>query len=200
MQTLELSTLDLILAAVSGVAIAAACGLRAFLPLLALSLGVRFGLVEVDPRAAWIAWTPAMIALIWATVLELAADKVPAIDHLLDLVGTALRPLAAGLAGWLTFTGVHPAVGVAAGLVLGAGAMGVHMAKAKVRLGSSMLSLGTANPILSFLEDAIAIGLAAMAILAPLAALLGVALMVWAFRRKYRGPRRTAVVTPIARE
>jgi hypothetical protein len=200
MPTLEPSTLDLVLAGVSGVAIAAACGLRAFLPLLALSLGVRFGLLQVDPAAAWIAWTPATIALLWATVLELAADKVPAVDHILDLIGTALRPLAAGLAGWLTFTGVHPAVGVAAGLILGAGAMGVHMAKAKVRLGSSMLTLGTANPFLSFVEDAIVIGLAAMAILAPLAALAGVALMVWAFRRKYRGPRRTTVVTPIARE
>lgn len=198
MAPIDLSQLDLVLAGVAGVGIAAACGLRAFLPLLALSIGVHFGFVKVDPSMAWIGWPPATIALLWATVLELAADKVPALDHFLDLVGTALRPLAAALAGWVTFTGVHPAVGVAAGLVLGAGAMGVHMAKAKVRLGSSMLTLGSANPILSFIEDAIAIGLAAMAILAPLAALFGVVLVAWAFRRVYRGPRRRPVeVVPL---
>jgi hypothetical protein len=196
----ELSQLDLILAGFAGVAIAAACGLRAFLPLLALSIGVHFGLVRVDSSVSWIGWTPATIALLWATVLELVADKVPALDHLLDLIGTALRPLAAGLAGWVTFTGIHPALGVAAALMLGAGAMGVHVAKAKVRLGSSMLTFGSANPILSFVEDAIAIGLAAMAVLAPLAAVLAVVLVVWAFRRVYRGPRREPVVVTPARE
>ena len=200
MASLELTQLDLVLAGVAGVAIAAACGLRAFLPLLALSLGVHFGFLRVDDSMSWIGWTPATIALLWATVLELAADKVPALDHLLDLVGTALRPLAAALAGWVTFTGVHPAIGVAAAMLLGAGAMGVHMAKAKVRLGSSMLTFGAANPILSFIEDAIAIGLAAMAVLAPLAALLAVVLVVWAFRRVYRGPRRQPVAIAPARE
>ncbi len=189
MTHVDLSTLDLVLAGFAGVAIAAACGLRAFLPLLALSLGVRFGFLHVTPSAMWIASGPAIIALLWATVLELAADKVPALDHLLDLVATALRPIAAAIAAWCTFTGVHPALGVAAAVVLGAGAMGIHVAKAKVRLGSSMLSFGTANPILSFMEDAIATGLSAMAVLAPLAAVLGVVLVVWAFRRVYRGPR-----------
>jgi len=184
----ELSTRDLVLAGFAGVAIAAACGLRAFLPLLALSLGVRFELVQVAPSAAWIGSAPAIITLLWATVLEVAADKVPAVDHLLDLVATVLRPAAAGVAAWVTFTGVHPALGVAAAVILGAGAMGVHVAKAKVRLGSSMLSFGTANPFLSFLEDAVATGLAAMAVLAPIAAIAGVLLVVWAVRRKFRGP------------
>ena len=200
MPPIELSRLDLILAGVAGVAIAAACGLRAFLPLLALSIGVRFGLLHVDHSMAWIGWPPAMIALLWATVLEVAADKVPALDHLLDLIGTALRPIAAALAGWVTFTGVHPAVGVMAALLLGAGAMGVHVAKAKVRLGSSMLTLGSANPVLSFIEDAIAIGLSAMAVLAPIAALVAVILVVWAFRRVYRGPRREPVAVAPLRE
>ncbi len=188
-----LSTLDLVLAGMAGVAIAAACGLRAFLPLLALGLGVRFELLHVDPAAAWIASTPAIVTLVWATVLELAADKVPALDHLLDVVATGLRPAAAAVAAWCTFAGVHPALGVAAALVLGAGAMGVHVAKAKVRLGSSMLTMGAANPVLSLVEDAIATGLSAMAVLAPLAALAGVALVIWALSRAYRGP---AVRTP----
>ena len=180
---------DLVFAAAAGTAIAAACGLRAFLPLLALAIGVRFELLHVAPSAAWIGSTPAIVTLVWATVIELAADKVPALDHVLDLIATGLRPLAAGIAAWCTFAGVHPAIAVAAALIMGTGAMGVHVAKAKVRLGSSMLTFGTANPLLSFGEDALATGLSAMAVLAPLAALVGVALLVWALMRVFRSPR-----------
>jgi hypothetical protein len=180
---------DLVFAAAAGVAIAAACGLRAFLPLLALSLGVRFDLVRVDHSAAWIASTPVLVTLVWATVVELAADKVPALDHLLDLIATGLRPAAAGIAGWCTFEGLHPALGVVAALLLGGGAMGLHVAKAKVRLGSSMLTLGGANPVLSFGEDAIAAGLSALALLAPIAGVVAAGLVVWMLRRVFGAPR-----------
>lgn len=183
-----LSPLDLVLSAAAGVAIAAACGLRAFLPLLALSLGVHFELIRVHPGVEWIGSVPAMVTLVWATLLELAADKIPAVDHVLDLVALGLRPGAAGLAGWVTFSGTHPALAVAAAVLLGTAAMGVHVGKAKARVGSTTLTLGTANPFLSFLEDAVAAGLSAMAVLAPLAALVGVALVVWAVRRAFRRP------------
>jgi len=185
----QLLVRDLVFAAAAGIAIAAACGLRAFLPLLALSLGVRFDLVRVDHAAEWIASTPALVTLVWATVLEIAADKIPAIDHLLDLIATGLRPAAAGLAAWCTFEALHPAIGIAAALVLGGGAMGLHVAKAKVRLGSSMLTLGNANPVLSFIEDAISAGLSALALLAPIAAVVAAGMVVWVFRRVFRAPR-----------
>lgn len=181
-----LTPLDISLAAAAGVAIAAACGLRAFLPLLALALGVHFDLVHVHPSAAWIGSMPAILTLVWATVLELAADKVPALDHALDVVALGLRPAAAALAAWATFAGVHPALAVAAALVLGAGAMGVQVAKAKIRLGSSMLTLGTANPMLSFVEDGITMVISTLAILVPLVALAIVVLTIWAFRRAFR--------------
>ena len=177
---------DLVFAAAAGIAIAAACGLRAFLPLLALSLGVRFDFVRVDHAAEWIASTPVLVTLVWATVLEIAADKIPAVDHMLDLVATGLRPAAAGLAAWCTFEAIHPAIGIAAALVLGGGAMGLHVAKAKVRLGSSMLTLGTANPMLSFAEDGITIVISTLAILAPIAALATVVFGVWLVRRTFR--------------
>ncbi len=182
----SLGPLDLALTAAAGVAIAAACGLRAFLPLLALSLGVRFELVHVHPGVEWIGSTAATVTLVWATILELAADKVPALDHLLDVAALGVRPAAAALAAWCTFVGAHPAIAVAAAVILGAGALGVHVTKAKVRLGSTALTLGAANPFVSFLEDAVAAGLAALAVLAPIAALTGVALVVWAVRRAFR--------------
>lgn len=180
---------DLLFTAAAGIAIAAACGLRAFLPLLALALGVRFDFVRVDHAAAWIASTPVIVTLLWATLIEIVADKVPALDHLLDLIATGLRPAAAALAGWCTFEGIHPALAIAAALLLGGGAMGLHVAKAKVRLGSSILTLGGANPMLSFVEDAIATGLSALALLVPVAAIVAACVLIYALRRVFRAPR-----------
>ena len=177
---------DMVFAAAAGTALAAACGLRAFLPLLALGLGVHFGFLHVAPGGEWIGTTPAIVTLVWATVLELAADKVPAIDHALDMIATVLRPLAAATAAWCTFVGIHQALAVAAAMLMGTGAMGVHITKAKIRLGSSMLTLGAANPLISFIEDALATGLSAMAVLAPVAALVGVGLLLWALVYTFR--------------
>ena len=75
-----LSLRDLVFAAAAGTAIAAACGLRAFLPLLALGLAARFGMFHLRPGAEWMASDPALWALGIATVLEIASDKVPVVS------------------------------------------------------------------------------------------------------------------------
>lgn len=179
-----------VLAAMAGTAIAAACGLRAFLPLLALAGGARLGLVKLDASTAWMAGDVAILALTTATVIELLADKVPALDHALDAVSTFIRPAAAALAAWAGFAGVHPLLGFTAATVLGAGAVGVHAAKSKLRLGSSAITLGTANPVLSFIEDAITLTLSLVAIVAPLVGLAMVAFGVWLITRALgRRPR-----------
>src|SRR5262245_25328093 len=78
------------MALLSGVALAAVCGLRAFLPPLAVGLAARFGLLELDLRVAWLAGDPALVAFGFAAVLEIAADKVSVVDHALDLVAGVL--------------------------------------------------------------------------------------------------------------
>ncbi len=94
------------LSAIAGISIASVCGLRAFLPLLALALGAHLGWIALDPRAAWLGSDAALWALVAATLVELAADKVPGLDHLLDVVATFVRPVAAAFAAWATVAGV----------------------------------------------------------------------------------------------
>jgi len=184
---------SLILAAASGVAIAAACGLRAFLPLLALGLAARLHLFTLRPGAEWLARDPALIALGLATVLEIAADKVPVLDHALDVIGTVLRPAAAWLGAFAVLSGWGTPWAQLAALVLGAGALAVHGVKAKTRLGSTVVTAGHANPLLSALEDIGAVTLVALAILVPL--LAGVlALAVIAIVRRWRARRASAIL------
>jgi uncharacterized membrane protein len=171
----HIAPLDLAFAALGGIAIAAACGFRAFLPLLALGLASRLGVVHLGAQAAWLGTDPALVMLAIAALVELLADKVPVLDHALDAAATLVRPAAGALAGWATFGPIHPALAVAAAVVLGAGAFGIHALKAKTRIGSTLLTLGHANPILSVAEDAAAVVLSATAFLAPVIALVLVA-------------------------
>ncbi len=179
--------MTMVLALVSGVAIAAACGLRAFLPLFAVGLAAHQGWLHLHAGSEWLGRPPALWALGSAAVLEIAGDKIPIVDHALDAIGTLLRPVAAAVGGFAVLSGWgEPWVGIAS-LVLGAGALAVHGAKAKTRIGSTALTLGHANPLLSIAEDFSSIGLLIAAILAPLVALvLVVALIVVLLRRRRR--------------
>jgi len=175
------TTWELVLAAMAGISIAAACGLRAFLPLLALAGGARLGLVHLSPSMSWISGDAVIYALTIATILELLGDKIPALDHALDVLSTFIRPAAAAFAAWAGIGGLHPVLGMTAALVMGAGALGVHALKAKTRVGSSVLTLGAANPFLSFLEDAVTVTISAIALLAPIlgAILVALGLYLW---------------------
>jgi hypothetical protein len=180
---------------VSGIAIAAACGLRAFLPLLALGLAARFGLIHLRPGAEWMAGDPALWALGIATVLEVVADKVPVVDHALDAVGTLIRPAAAWLGAFAVLQGWGSPWAQIAALMLGAGALAVHGVKAKMRLGTTVATAGHGNPLLSVLEDSGVLVLVAAALLAPLLALVLLVLLAWVTGR-WRRRRTPAILAP----
>ena len=174
------------LALLTGVGIAAACGLRAFLPLLAVGIGARVGVLHLRGGSEWLANDTALWALGAATVLEILGDKVPVVDHALDALGTLLRPAAAVVGTYAVLHGWGEPWAPLFSLVFGAGALAVHGIKAKARVGSSAVTLGHANPFLSALEDVTSFGLLAAAILAPLAALAIVLLLAWMARRWWR--------------
>ncbi len=170
------------LALMSGVAVAAACGLRAFLPLLLLGLASRSGLVELRAGAEWLATDLALVALETATVLEVAGDKIPVVDHALDAVGTVVRPAAAWLGTYAVLQSWATPWAQIAAIVLGTMALGVHTLKAKLRVGTTAVTLGQANPLLSLLEDGAALATMAVAVLAPLLSLLVPVLVIVALR------------------
>jgi hypothetical protein len=177
------------LALLSGIGVAAAFGLRAFLPLLLIGLAARLGWIELHAGSEWLAGTPTLICFGVATVVEIAADKIPVVDHVLDTVATVLRPVAAWLGTYAVLAHWPAPWAQIAALMLGGGALALHAVKAKLRLGSTAVTLGHANPAISVAEDATATTLLVVSLLAPLAALLLVAVLVWVIAR---GRRRRA--------
>ena len=164
--------MSVLLAIGAGIVLAASAGLRAFVPLFAVGVASRTFGWDLASEMQWLASNTALTCLGIASALEVAADKVPVVDHALDAVHTIIGPIAGALAGlsvWLHFP-----PGVAAVLALAVGAPiagGVHLVAATTRVKSSVVSGGTLNPVASTVEDGLTVGAIAIAIFAPLLAL-----------------------------
>ncbi len=150
------------------IALASTCGLRAFLPVFLAAVAHHLGLLHLNEGFAWIASPATMVIFGLAVVLEIAADKVPALDHVLDSIGLLLRPAAGALVAAAALGELDPGVASASGLVLGGSSAGVvQLLKAKLRVASSATTAGILNPFVSLAEDGIALVTAAVAILVP---------------------------------
>jgi hypothetical protein len=162
------------LALAVGVALAACCGLRAFVPLLATGILARTGHFHVHEHLEWLGSTPALLALSFAALVEFAADKIPALDHALDVAQTPVRTVCGALVAVAAFAPLPTWAAVLLGLAAGgATAFSTHAAKATVRAGSTVTTGAMANPFLSLVEDVVCALGSFLAPLFAIVALLG---------------------------
>jgi hypothetical protein len=164
----------------TGTGLALSAGLNAWIPLIFLGVLSRFtDLVQLPGTWAWLenGWVLAILTVL--LVLEFAADKIPVLDSINDVVQTVIRPTAGGIAfgaGSMseTTTVTDPStfvqsgqwIPIVSGIVL---ALGTHAAKAGGRVVANTVSGGTAAPVVSAAEDVTSIGLGFLSVLAPLA-------------------------------
>jgi hypothetical protein len=167
-----------------GLGLAAACGFRVFGPLLAAAIAARSGYLPLTPGFDWLATTPAIVALGTAALLEVAAYSIPWLDHFLDAIATPTAVIAGILASAAVLVDLPPSFRWAVSVIGGGGIAGlVQGATVLLRLKSTVLTGGLANPVLAVFEAVGGVGLALLAIVLPLVALvLIVALLVVVFR------------------
>jgi hypothetical protein len=187
----------------TGFGLATAAGLNAYIPLLALGLLSRFtDLITLPHGWAWLenGWVMTIVAAL--LVVEIVADKIPALDSINDAVQTFVRPTAGGIVfgsgtaaqtsavtdpGAFAHSGqwIPVAVGVVTALV-------VSLTKSTVRPAANVATAGMAAPVLSTVEDITSVGLVFLAILVPVLVLVAVLALVWAVLRIVRRRRRKA--------
>ncbi|HEX8619509.1 MAG TPA: DUF4126 domain-containing protein [Thermoanaerobaculia bacterium] len=191
-----MDTTSAVLAILLGLGLSASTGLNTFIPLLLLSGAARFNLagIELGQKFDWLSSDTGLTVLIVAAVIEIIGDKVPALDHLLDSIGTFIRPAAATIATAAALTGVNvdPTIAAVVGFIVGTPtSLAFHSLKAGTRVASSATTFGCANPVLSLIEDVVSFAFSALAIFLPLVVpfvLLIAAVILWrAFKRT---PRR----------
>lgn len=168
------------------IALAACAGLRTWLPLLLTGALARAGLVELGPSFQFLASNRALALFGVATVVELLADKIPTVDHALDLLSTPLRPAAGALLAAAALWHVSdPLTALALGAAIGApSALVPHVAKSVLRAASTTFTAGLANPALSLAEDGITLALVFLAVLVPLLVVLFLAVTAGLLARR----------------
>jgi hypothetical protein len=157
--------------AAMGLSLAACAGLRAFLPMFVVGIAGRLDWIPLTSHFEWLAATPALIVFGVAVVAELLADKIPWLDHALDLAQSFVKPVAGVVAAAAVLHELTPLQGTVLAIVLGASAAGaVHVGKSTLRLASTTVTGGLANPALSVVEEGGAWSLAVAAIWIPMIA------------------------------
>ncbi len=175
----DLVAFDVIRSVALGFALAAAVGLRIFVPLLVVSAAAYTGHIELSGGLAWLGSPAALIVLAVATLLEIVAYKVPWLDNLLDAAGAPVAVLAGTLMMASALEGADPLLRWTMAAIAGGGTAGaVHGSLAVLRKLSSLTTGGLANPLISAAEGIGSLALSVVALLVPIAALVAAALTV----------------------
>ena len=182
--------MDLLTGIFTAFGLSASAGLNAYIPLLLVGLIGRYTDL-MNLNAPWDTLSNPWIILMLSglVIIEMLADKLPAINHLNDLIQTLIRPAAGAVAFAASanvVTDVSPVLALACGLLV---AGSVHVAKAgAVRPMVTATTGGAGNIPVSIAEDIISTVLSILAIVLPI--LVGTLMVVlaafiiwWLYRR-----------------
>ena len=170
--------MDLLTGIFTAFGLSASAGLNAYIPLLAVGLLARYtNLITLNNPWDTLASPWIILLLAVLVIIEMLADKVPAVNHINDAIQTFIRPAAGAVAFAASanvVTDISPILALAAGLLVSGT---VHVTKSgMVRPAITATTGGTANVPVSIAEDVISTVLSILAIVIPI--LIGTLLVV----------------------
>lgn len=171
--------MELLLGIFSAFGLSASAGLNAYIPLLVVGV-----IAHYFPKTLTLSQPFDLIANPWILILlgilviiEMIADKIPAVNHINDIVQSIVRPAAGAIAFAASanvITDVNPVLALACGLLV---AGGVHTVKAAaVRPAVTAATAGAGNTPVSITEDIIAFVSSVLAIMLPI--IMGIILII----------------------
>ncbi len=156
----------------SAFGLSASAGLNAYIPLLTVALLAKFThLVQLsspwDTLTSW--WVIGV--LLFLSVIEFLADKIPAVNHANDAIQTFIRPAAGAIVFAATSSNiahVDPALGLIAGLLVSGG---VHVVKSAVIRPAVTATTGSVGNVpVSIAEDATSTVVSLLSVVVPVLA------------------------------
>ena len=158
-------------------------GLNLYATVLTVGLGIRLGLITLNPETAGLAVLGSPYVLIAAGVIyavEFFADKIPWVDSIWDSFHTLIRPLGAAVIGAAAIGSVEPQTAVIAALCAGVSLSG-HSVKAGTRLLANHSPEPFSNIALSLGEDFLVVAGSWLALSHPAIMVTIVAIFLMAF-------------------
>jgi hypothetical protein len=173
--------------------LSASAGLNAYIPLLLVGLLAKYtNLIQLNQPWDTLSNPWIILLLCMLVIVEMLADKIPAVNHINDLIQTLIRPAAGAIAFAASanvVTDLSPVLALAAGLLV---AGTVHVAKAgAVRPMVTATTGGAGNIPVSIAEDVVSTVLSILAIIVPvlvgtLMIVLAALIIYWLYRRANR--------------
>jgi hypothetical protein len=173
---LELVTnveLKYILAVFIGIGLSSACGFRIFVPPLILSITYRLELIGLPEGYEWVGSNLAIVVLAIATLAEILAYYFPVVDNFLDWISVPAS-FVAGTFLMTTFIGLDNDVmkWVLAAITGGGSAAIVNTGISTVRAGTTAVTAGLGNWVVSSFEWVSALVLSILSIFVPFIAVI----------------------------
>ncbi|MCX7608807.1 MAG: DUF4126 domain-containing protein [Anaerolineales bacterium] len=177
--------------------LSASAGLNAYIPLLVVGVIAHYtDWIRLAPPFDTLANPWVLIVLGILLIIEMLADKVPAVNHINDAIQTIVRPTAGAIvfaASANVITEIHPVLAIICGILV---AGGVHAIKAgAVRPAVTATTGGAGNIPVSILEDVVATILSILSVVLPILVaiflILLIFLIIWQIRRRAYQKRQT---------
>jgi hypothetical protein len=170
--------MDLLTGIFTAFGLSASAGLNAYIPLLIVGLLARYtNLIALNQPWDTLANPWIILMLCVLVIIEMLADKIPAVNHINDVIQTFIRPAAGAIAFAASanvVTDISPVLALGAGLLVSGT---VHLTKSGVvRPAITATTGGTGNVPVSIAEDIISTVLSILAIIIPI--LIGTLLIV----------------------
>ena len=186
--------MDLLMGIFTAFGLSASAGLNAYIPLLIVGVIAHYtDWITLNTPWDLLAnpWVLIMLGIL--VIIEMLADKIPAINHINDAIQTFIRPAAGAVAfaaSAKVITDVHPVLALVCGLLV---AGSVHVVKAAaVRPIVTATTGGAGNVPVSIAEDILASLMSILAILVPVIVAVILILMVTLFLRWRQRSREKA--------
>lgn len=188
--------MELLLGIFSAFGLSASAGLNAYIPLLVVGTISHYfpGIINLAQPFDLLANPWILILLGVLVIIEMVADKIPAVNHANDIIQTFIRPAAGAVAFAASanvITDINPVLALACGLLV---AGSVHTVKAAaVRPAVTAATAGAGTTPASIIEDIIAITTSILAILLPIVMgtilIIALALLVYWWWRRTNKPQ-----------
>jgi uncharacterized membrane protein len=190
--------MDALFGIMTAFGLSASAGLNAYIPLLVVGVTAHYtDWIKLNPPYDLLANPWVLIVVSLLLIVEMLADKIPAVNHVNDIIQTGIRPAAGAIifaASAHVITNVHPVIAIICGLLVSGS---VHVVKsAAIRPAVTATTAGTGNVPVSLAEDAFATVLSFLSIVIPVLVVIFlvifIALIVWWFWRRANRKRQAA--------
>ena len=175
--------MDLLLGVFTAFGLSASAGLNAYIPLLVVGVIAHYtDWITLNNPWDLLANPWVLIVLGILVIIEMLADKIPAVNHLNDAIQTFVRPAAGAIvfaASAKVITDIHPVLALICGLLVSGS---VHAIKSvAVRPAVTATTGGAGNVPVSIAEDIFSTVTSILAIVLPIMVVIILVLTITLF-------------------